>query len=112
MSVLSIGLSETVREWFSSVAGGGGGTAVQTAPPIETATKPKKTRTAARKKIESAEEDTGGAGTATAEAPTDVSTDREPTTLETGPTAAVATEIVAPPERPDVSPWGGAPGVL
>ena len=40
MSVLSIGLSETVREWFSSVAGDGGGTAVQTAPPIETATKP------------------------------------------------------------------------
>ncbi len=37
MSVLSIGLSETVREWFS---GGGGGTAVEVAPPVEA--KPKK----------------------------------------------------------------------
>jgi translation initiation factor IF-2 len=48
MSVLSIGLSETVREWFSSVAGsaGGGGTAVETAAPVEVVAKPKKPRTA------------------------------------------------------------------
>ena len=40
MSVLSIGLAETVREWFSG--GGGGGTAVEVAPPVEV--KPKKPR--------------------------------------------------------------------
>ena len=64
MSVLSIGLSETVREWFSSVVGeaGGGGTAVETAPPVEVATKPKKPRTVGRKKADAAAEDEGGSG--------------------------------------------------
>src|SRR5687767_11213473 len=64
MSVLSIGLSETVREWFSSVAGGGGGTAVQTAPPIETATRPKKSKVGSKKKSESDVEDEGDSATA------------------------------------------------
>ena len=49
MSVLSIGLAETVREWFS---GSGGGTAVEIAPPVEA--KPKRSRT--RKAVEGAEE--------------------------------------------------------
>lgn len=48
MSVLSIGLAETVREWFS---GGGGGTAVEVAPPVEV--KPKRPRV--RKRAEAGE---------------------------------------------------------
>ncbi len=47
MSVLSIGLTETVREWFS--AGGGVSTAVQTAPPVETKTKRKSVGKSTRK---------------------------------------------------------------
>ncbi len=37
MSVLPLGLAESVREWFSAglLGDGGGGTAVQTAPPVE-----------------------------------------------------------------------------
>ena len=42
MSVLSVGLAETVREWFSGGDIGGGSTAVQTAPPVETKAKPRK----------------------------------------------------------------------
>ena len=49
MSVLSIGLAETVREWFSGGAGGGGGTAVETAAPVEVAVKPKKPKAKLRK---------------------------------------------------------------
>ena len=50
MSVLSLGLSETVREWFS---GGGGGTAVEVAAPVEV--KPKRTRTAAKRSVDGQE---------------------------------------------------------
>ncbi len=49
MSVLSIGLAETVREWMRELsASGGGGTAVETAPP-KTATKPKTSRKGTKK---------------------------------------------------------------
>jgi len=41
MSVLSVGLSETVREWFVGGIGDGGGTAVETAAPVDTLVKPK-----------------------------------------------------------------------
>jgi len=41
MSVLKLGLAASVREWFSSGDGGGGGTAVETAPPVEAAVKTK-----------------------------------------------------------------------
>ncbi len=37
MSTLSLGLAESVREWFSSGQLGGGGTAVETAPHVEVA---------------------------------------------------------------------------
>ena len=53
MSVLSVGLAETVREWFS---GGGGGTAVQTAPPVEALTKPKTVRKTIKKTSSSEDE--------------------------------------------------------
>jgi translation initiation factor IF-2 len=42
MSTLSLGLAESVREWFSSL--GSGGTAVETAPHVEVAAKPKTAR--------------------------------------------------------------------
>src|SRR6185503_4402707 len=42
-------------EWFSSGDAGGGGTAVQTAAPVEVATKPRKPR--ARKKVEAPSEE-------------------------------------------------------
>ncbi|MGA2230551.1 MAG: translation initiation factor IF-2 [Tepidisphaeraceae bacterium] len=46
MSTLSMGLAESVREWFGGQGGGGGGTAVETAAPVETK---KKTRPPAKK---------------------------------------------------------------
>jgi translation initiation factor IF-2 len=57
MSVLKLGLAQSVRDWFSGGldGGGGGGTAVETAPPVETATKPKKPKAKVRKEIETAE---------------------------------------------------------
>ena len=45
MSVLSLGLSESVREWFSDRIGGGSGTAVETAAPVDTKKKSARTRT-------------------------------------------------------------------
>ena len=51
MSVLPLGLAESVREWFSSEHGGG--TAVETAPPVALAEKP---RTAIRRKKKGAAE--------------------------------------------------------
>ncbi len=57
MSVLSVGLAETVREWFSNGDTGGGSTAVQTAPPVETKAKPRKI---VKKSIAHDEEPTNG----------------------------------------------------
>src|SRR5688500_15746350 len=46
MSVLPLGLAESVREWFHAAAsGGGGGTAVETAGQVKTLIKPKRSRT-------------------------------------------------------------------
>jgi translation initiation factor IF-2 len=50
MSVLSLGLAETVREWFSG--GGGVATAVEPAPAAESEAKPKPVRKTIRKKPE------------------------------------------------------------
>ncbi len=58
MSVLSVGLAETVREWFSN-SGGGVSTAVETAAPPRTATKTK-SRKPVSKSIGSEEEPTNG----------------------------------------------------
>ncbi|MCC7350389.1 MAG: translation initiation factor IF-2 [Phycisphaerales bacterium] len=59
MSVLTIGLAETVREWFSG--GGGVGTAVETAPPVEVAATKVKTVRKSRKKTEEGSESTESA---------------------------------------------------
>jgi translation initiation factor IF-2 len=77
MSTLSLGLAESVREWFSSQQGSGG-TAVETAPHVEVATKPK----TARKSKKSA----------TAETP-----EEPPVSEEQAPPAHVVAEIPAPP---------------
>ena len=48
-------LAETIKEWFSGHdAGGGGGTAVETAPPVEA--KPKAARARTKKKVETTED--------------------------------------------------------
>ncbi|MCC6422186.1 MAG: translation initiation factor IF-2 [Phycisphaerales bacterium] len=56
MSTLAIGLAETVREWFSS--GGGVGTAVETAAPVEVAAPKVKTARKTKKKVEEPAEST------------------------------------------------------
>src|SRR6476646_95434 len=53
MSVLPLGLAESVREWFSTGAQGGG-TAVETSSPVAVAAKPK---TAARRNKKDTEEE-------------------------------------------------------
>jgi translation initiation factor IF-2 len=99
MSVLSIGLTETVREWFS---GGGVQTAVETAAPVGVATRPKLARKPVSDRIGTAapvddDEHRGANGHATAvAAPAEP---REPVHFPT-PTAPVA-EVPpadAPPE--------------
>ncbi|HSU65872.1 MAG TPA: translation initiation factor IF-2 [Tepidisphaeraceae bacterium] len=47
MSVLKLGLAQSVRDWFSG--GGGGGTAVETAAPVAVEVKPKKPRVKVKK---------------------------------------------------------------
>src|SRR3954454_2975429 len=41
MSVIQLGLAESIREWFSDGGGGGVATAVETAAPVKTTTKKK-----------------------------------------------------------------------
>jgi translation initiation factor IF-2 len=76
MSVIQLGLAESVREWFAHAVGemGGGGTAVETAAPVDVAVAKPKTARSRKKKEADAPATTddavgGGATTATAEAP-------------------------------------------
>jgi translation initiation factor IF-2 len=85
-STISLGLAETIKEWFPS-QGGEGGTAVATAPP-ETAVKPKASRSHARKKTTTEE-----VGEPTHETPAPVA--------EPQPEAAAA---VSEPEKPIAMP--------
>ncbi|HEV2293037.1 MAG TPA: translation initiation factor IF-2 [Tepidisphaeraceae bacterium] len=100
MSVVSIGLAETIREWFSG-HDTGGGTAVETAPPVEVATKPKTSRARSKKKVETVEdgEDNGSASddarTAVADAPV-----AEPQSPSPGPAPAAEAPVTPPPARP------------
>jgi translation initiation factor IF-2 len=87
MSTLSLGLAESVREWFSN-AQAGGGTAVETAAHVEVATKPKTSRS--KKKTET---------------PSD-----EPPAVES--TATVFVEPPAPVEPPPPAPVILAPPVV
>jgi translation initiation factor IF-2 len=97
MSVLSLGLAETVREWFSG-GDSGGGTAVQTAPPVETATKAKTRKPPARKEIAHDEEPTAGDGLPAPEAETPVAPTPPHAPVAEAPKPAVVEPAVAKPE--------------
>ncbi|MEO6437156.1 MAG: translation initiation factor IF-2 [Tepidisphaeraceae bacterium] len=111
MSVISLGLAESVREWFMHL--GGGGTAVEIAPPVEVATKAKSSRARTKKKSEGSGDgdasDQGG-GTATAEAPAPApvrpsrvhSVPDEPVVAETS--IGTATEPMVTPNVPAPAP--------
>src|SRR5437588_4673689 len=92
MSVLSLGLAETVREWVASgeLNGGGVATAVETEAPPEVAVKPKRPRT--RKKAELTDEAPREEVAPPSEEPTDVQTPKP------------STERPAPAEPPPVAP--------
>jgi translation initiation factor IF-2 len=101
MSVVSLGLSESIREWFSSSHGGG--TAVETAPPVEVATKPKATRSRAKKKVEAPAEGgddatstADGAATAVAEAPATKPAAEAPAAAKPAEPAVPAAPVVTP----------------
>lgn len=117
MTVLSIGLSETVREWFRGMGSEGGGTAVETAPPIET--KPKRSRTTKKKateleapESEEAQEEAEAPETveppiiakhvtpAVIEEPAKAPAIEEPAAVEPPP----APEVKAPPVKPQMRP--------
>ena len=99
MSTLSIGLAESVREWFSQ-GNMGGGTAVETAPHVEVATKSKATRT--KKKKETTEDEAPGAEVTT----TVVEAPPPPPPVIEVPVAPPppAPVIVAPPVAPAPPP--------
>ena len=99
MSVLSLGLAETVREWFTG-GDSGGSTAVQTAPPVETLTKTK-TRKVVKKSIGQDEEP--GNGSFTDEAPP------SPTTAPPVPAPVAESPRVIEPVKP-AAPPAGPPG--
>ncbi len=105
MSVLSLGLSETVREWFS---GHEGGTAVEVAPPVE-AVKVKKTAARKRKAEGEGDADEGG-GVATAEAPIAEARVRAPEREVAEPAAAPVVE--APVMKVRTKPAETAPAVV
>jgi translation initiation factor IF-2 len=94
MSVLKLGLAASVREWFAGEAGGGGGTAVQTAAPVEVATKPKTSRARKTKQVES--ESMG---------PTTLEQPRE----KVGEVSTEAEEVVRPVYRRVTTPTEPAP---
>ncbi len=120
MAVLALGLAETVREWFSSDHGGG--TAVETAPPVQVATKPKVVRRATKKKTDADAKDEGG-DTAVAEAPPaapeapDVTEAPVAPPPVTTPSVKETPQVVAPPPvqvepeivAPPVAPPPAAP---
>ena len=98
MSVLSLGLAETVREWFTSGAlGGGGGTALETAAPVEVAVKPKKPRI--RKKIEEGDDTPGDDSPSTATAVAEAAPPAEPV-VETVEPPPVEMKVKAPAPTP------------
>ncbi len=107
MSMISLGLAETVREWFAG--GGGVGTAVETAPPVEAATKTR--RTVRRKKAdESADSESSQEETSeTVETPAPVP---EPAPVPVVEASPVALPPVAPPSvEPEPAPVQEAPAI-
>jgi translation initiation factor IF-2 len=105
MSTLSLGLAESVREWFSDHNSGAGGTAVETAPPVEVVAKPKPVR--AKKKKEEAPPDEPEASPV-AEAPAPVVPAAAPPTPAPAPPRPAPT-VVAPVAPPPPKPAPAAP---
>jgi translation initiation factor IF-2 len=102
MSVLPLGLAESVREWFAlGVGGGGGGTAVETGARVEVAVKAKPTRKLHRKKVE---------GEISAPPEAEPSEESEQKAQDTAPTqpnvAPLAPPVIAtaPPVAPEAAP--------
>jgi len=110
MSMISLGLAETVREWFVG-SGGGVSTAVETAPPVEVATKPK--RTVRKKKADESEEPQPASDEVREprEAPAPVAPEPEPVPAFEAP--PVTPPPVAPaPVEPEPVPMVEAPPVF
>jgi translation initiation factor IF-2 len=125
MSVLSLGLTETVREWFSS-SSGGTATAVETAAPVGVATKPKVVRKAAGGETGAPTNGHGSSSTAVAEPPPEARSSRlsqmdgdgpEPDPTDPAPlaeTPATPADPVAPTpvvEAAEPEPTAPAPAV-
>src|SRR5262249_18052210 len=121
MSTISLGLAESVREWFAA-GEVGVSTAVQTAPPVEAS----KARPRARKKkveAESADQAGGGTAVAVAEAPAaepkivptrgkHVAPAAELPTIEPAPKPApVVKELPAKPKAKPVVPPAEMPAI-
>jgi translation initiation factor IF-2 len=103
MSVLPLGLAESVREWFS--AEHGGGTAVETAPPVAVAEKPARTTTRRKKKTEGAEDEPHEAPHAEAPvAPVIEPAPAAPEVVPPVPEAAPAAPVAPPAEPEPVAP--------
>jgi translation initiation factor IF-2 len=107
MSVLPLGLAESVREWIASAAegGGGGGTAVETAAPVKIAEKRtvRRSKKAAPPAAEDATADgvgaDGGPGITVEIAPKDA----VDTAVEAAPVKKEARKSKAVPAAPDVA---------
>ena len=110
MTVLSIGLSETVREWFRGMSSEGGGTAVETAPPVEA--KPKRARTTKKKAtdlktpdLDEVHEEPQADSETPATEPETVTEAEAPAPIEPPAKPAAATEApaaVEPPPAPEL----------
>jgi translation initiation factor IF-2 len=99
MSTLSLGLAESVREWFSNREASGG-TAVETAPHVEVAVKPKTARKG-KKKADEAPPEEAEQAPAVAEAPVAPPPVAEPPAPEAPPQPPVVVKA-PPPEAPPV----------
>ena len=105
MSTLSLGLAESVREWFSDHQANAGGTAVETAPPVEA--KPKAARIK-KKKEEASPEEPERPVVAEAPAPV-VRVAPPPPPAFVAPAAPAIVAPVAPPPAPKPAPAPAAP---
>jgi translation initiation factor IF-2 len=114
MSVLPLGLAESVREWFSS---GSGGTAVETAAPVEVAVKPSRVRTSKKKKVSEPEETPGEELAAPEAAPAEEPAPAAPVSpapevvevIAEAPSAPAAPSPETPAEAPAPAPEEAAP---
>jgi translation initiation factor IF-2 len=104
MSTLSVGLAESVREWFSQ-AQGGGGTAVETAPHVEVSTKTKAARSKKKKEAGTTEDTPEAEPTATTvDAPPAPVVVEPPAAPEPPPAPVIIAPPIAPPPPPPPAP--------